>query len=369
MRYVNAPAQQQDAPKAKVVKDWANHQQAWIYLRGPAPSLLVGGQDSGKTTGCVLKGLTLLQTYAGSRLAIIRRSNVQLQKTVMETWFQWCAPGFYRPQGSFNQNTGVLDFNNGSRVYFLHLDQPDSLDVLAGLDLNFAYVSQVEEISEKAWDLLDVRIGRWTGAQIPQHILDAFPGGPTAWPWRSEEDPEIRVPPRYIFCEGYVTDETHWLFKRFADSDPVEGVHEHADRARWRTKSYECKIVNSDENKYGIRAVTEALLSKDQDYVRRYVKPVWGNPEGTLFSISPLSLLEPTPELLNLIKHNMRLYRCMDHGDAAPVCVGWYGADHDGRVFFFREYYQGNLVVSQHRKALFELSTDDPPYALSLIHS
>ncbi len=357
MRYVEpkpAAGRAQQAAPARTVKGWANPQQEWCYHRGPAPTLLAGGQDSGKTAGCVLKLLTLLQTYPGSRAAIIRRSFTQLTKTTMESFFQWCTPGFYRPYGTFNQNQGVLDLNNGSRVYFLHLDQPDSLDVLAGLDLNFVYVSQVEEISEPAWDLADVRTGRWTGATIPEEILNAYPGGRDAWPWRAEDDPNIRVPPRYVFAEGYVTDETHWLYRRFAEESP--------ERAKWKAKGYECRIVNSDDNRFAIRAVTEALLAKDADFVRRFVRPKWGNPEGSLFSVSPLSELQPTPELLNRIRLFMRWRRALDHGDTAPVCCAWMASDHDGNVFVVREYYEGNLLVSQHRKTIFELGKDDPPY-------
>jgi hypothetical protein len=354
MKYVSAPREQLAVAPTKIIKNWANEKQAWLYHRGPYPTLLVGGQTSGKTTGCVLKALTLLQTYPGSRIAVIRRSATQLSKTTMESFFQWCAPAFYRPYGGFNQNSGVLDFNNGSRAYFLHLDQPDSLDVLAGLDLNFAYVSQVEEISEKAWDLLDVRCGRWTGAQIPDEILDAYPGGRAAWPWRSEDDPDIRVPPRYVFAEGYVTDETHWLYQRFADESPV--------RAKWKAQGYACKIVESVENRFAIKAVVDSLYAKDEDYVRRYVKPRWGNPEGAIFSISPLSLLQPSPALLNRIRHTMKWHRSLDHGDSAPTCCAWLAIDSDSNVFVVREHYKENLLVTQHRRAIFELGKDDPPF-------
>lgn len=338
----------------KIVKKWANDKQAWLYQRGPYPTLLVGGQNSGKTVGCVLKALTLLQTYPGSRIAVIRRSNIQLEKTTMESWFQWCSAPFYRPYGGFNKNSGVLDFNNGSRVYFLHLDQPDSLDVLAGLELNFAYVSQVEEISEKAWDLLDVRVGRWTGATIPEEIIAAYPGGREAWPWRPQDDPTILVPPRYIFAEGYVTDETHWLFQRFADESPF--------REKWKAQGYACKIVESAENQFAIKAVTDSLYAKDEDYLRRYVRPRWGNPEGAIFNVSPLSLLQPTPALLDRIRSAMRWHRALDHGDSAPTCCVWYAVDADNNIFVVREHYKENLLVTQHRKAIFELGKNDPPY-------
>lgn len=337
---------------------WPHEKAKWFFERGPyplpggGPTLLAGGINAAKTVTACLKMLALTQRYPGSRGALVRKTGVQLTKTLMETWFQWCDPGFYRPIGGFNANTGTLDMNNGSRIYFLHLDAPDSLNVLAGLELNFAYVSQAEEISEKAWDLLDVRIGRWTGATIPPEEIEAL-GGPERWPWRSQ-DGSILTPPRYLFAESYVTDEAHWLYDRFAEESP--------NRSFWKSRGYECRIVNSDENVFANKETLEAAKSKDDDYIRRYVRPEWGNPEGAIFSISGLSLLEYTPDLVDRIKRAMKLHRSMDHGDTAPTCVLWEASDHDGNIFVFREYYEPNRLVVEHRQTVWELSKDDPRY-------
>lgn len=331
----------------KHIKKWANEGQQWLFERGAKPTLLVGGINSGKTVGCSLKGIGLLTEYPGSRLAVVRRSYTQLVKTTMETWYQWCLPEFYEKKGSRNES--VLNFNNGSRVYFIHLDQPNSLDLLAGLELNFAYVSQVEEISEKAWDLLDVRIGRWTGAKVPpEAIMKA--GGIDKWEWKSE-DGDVIIPPRYLFAEGYVTDEGHWLYNRFSPDSP--------ERAKWEKLGYESRIVFSEDNTYAVKATVEASLSKDDDYIRRYVRPQWGNPEGKIFKIDPQSILVPTPALVERILRTMKLHRSLDHGEFSPTCCGWHATDYDGNIFTYREYYKGDALVSTHRQNIFELSKED----------
>jgi len=329
----------------RVIKKWANDGQQWLVERGAAPTLLVGGINSGKTVGCVLKSLALLIKYPGFRLAVIRRSLNQLQKTTMETWYQWCTKPMY---DKGHRTEAILDLNNGSRTYFIHLDQPNSLDLLAGLELNGAYVSQIEEISEKAWDLLDVRVGRWTGAIIPQSDFDEF-GGKQNWPWKSPAG--ICVPPRYFYGEGYVTDEDHWLYRRFSDESP--------EHERWAKLGYESRIVFSEDNIYAIQANIDAALSKDDDYIRRYVRPQWGNPEGKIFTIDPLSVLKPEKNLLDRIKHRMKLHRALDHGDFSPTCCGWFATDHDHNIFVYREYYQKDRLVSYHRKAIFDLSMLD----------
>jgi multidrug efflux pump subunit AcrB len=53
----------------------------------------------------------------------------------------------------------------------------------------------------------------------------------------------------------------------------------------------------------------------------------------------------------------------MDHGDASPTAVLWYATDSDGNVFYYREYMEPDLLVSQHRLNIFNLSLEDgnPP--------
>jgi hypothetical protein len=329
----------------KVIKRWANDQQRWFVERGAAPTLLAGGINSGKTVGGVLKSLALMIKYPGSRIAVVRRSLTQLQKTVMETWYQWCLPKMY---DKGHRTETVLDLNNGSRAYFIHLDQPNSLDLLAGLELNFAFASQVDEVSEKAWDLLDVRVGRWTGATIPEEDFQEF-GGRENWPWRSSEG--IYVPPRYLFAEGYVTDEGHWLYDRFSPDS--------SNREKWEKLGYEGRIVFSEENIYAIRATLDASLAKDKDYIRRYVRPQWGNPEGRVFEVDPSSLLQPEPALVQKVLRQMKLHRSLDHGEFSPTCCLWHATDHDNNIFVYREHYQGNALVSAHRRLIFELSKLD----------
>lgn len=293
--------------------------------------------------------LALVNKYPNSRGAIIRRSLTQLQRTTMETWYQWCTPRFY---DKGNRTENVLTLNNGSKIFFMHLDQPNSLDLLAGLELNFAYISQAEETSEKAFDLLDVRVGRWTGAVIPDEDFDAF-GGKENWPWKNGQDEDsVCVPPRYIFLEGYVTDESHWLYRRFAEESTEW-------QEKWSKLGYASKIVWSESNVFAIKATVEASLTKGEDYVRRYVRPEWGNPEGKIFKIDKMSLLKPEPRLLERIHRMMKLHRSLDHGDFNPTCCLWHATDHDGNIFVYREWYQGDTLVSEHRRVIFELSKDD----------
>src|SRR3970040_2321420 len=147
----------------------ASEEHSEFVVAGPEKLLLfLGGFGSGKTYAGILKMLLLLDKYPNSRGAIIRKQFGQLQKTTLQTLF-----AVLPPSGYTRKNEQFVDLRNGSRLYFVHLDTEDSLNVLRGLELNFAFVDQIEELEEDAWDLLEARVGRWSHATR----VGGWPGG------------------------------------------------------------------------------------------------------------------------------------------------------------------------------------------------
>src|SRR5512139_2681763 len=182
--------------------EFASPQQEAFVLAGPHPTLMLGGYGSAKTYGACLKLHRLVEKYPGSRWAIIRRVFKQLKATTMVTFDRMTPPWALKTR---NDQDGTREFLNGSLVQFLGLDTEGSMGVLQGLELNGAFVDQAEEISEKTWDTIDARVGRWTKLE--------------------------KMPPRYLFATANPTDELHWLYERFADESPT--------RAEWAAKGYE----------------------------------------------------------------------------------------------------------------------------------
>ena len=301
---------------------WASEQQRQFYRAGAHPTLFLGGYGSAKTYGACLKLLRLITKYPGSRWAIIRRVHKQLKATTMVT-FDSLVPATFLT--SRNDTDGTRVFTNGSTVQFLGLDTPGTLGVLQGLEINGAFIDQAEEISEKIFDTVDARVGRWTKlAQMPE---------------------------RWLFLTANPTDELHWLYERFADESP--------QRETWRAKGYECIVADSRSNRFLPDANLDALLSKDDEFVRRFVRGEWGNPEGRIFDVDALSLLEPTEAVLEKIQKGCHLHRSLDHGDSAPTACLWEATDGDQNIFTFREYYAPNRLISDHRRSIAVLSAKE----------
>jgi phage terminase large subunit len=309
------------------------------FKAGPQPTLFLGGVGSGKTYVGILKLLALLDEYPGSRGVIIRQRFSQLKKTTAATLRQLLP----REQiARRNDNEGLIVLKNGSELLLMHLDKADSIDNLKSLELNFAYVDQMEDISAEAWDTLLERLGRWSGATRRG-------GFPDDWPYRTEEGSP--VPPAYAFASAYSPGFGHWITNRWwKDGD---------DRDKYRKQGYIVYIGSTRDNPNLTKGYIKSRLSMGKEYVERFVDAIsWGAAEGMVFDLLPDSVVEPTEDVLNYL-NRCKLHRVLDPGDFSPTACLWYATDHDGNVIFYREYQKENLLVSQHRQNIYDLSKID----------
>lgn len=331
-------------------KDGKPHGTELLFNSGPQPTLLLGGVGSGKTLISCLKMIALLDQYPGSRGVIVRQIGKQLRRTTMATLFKLLPPAAYDEKrgGRRNDNEGFVQLCNGSELLFMPLDKSDSLNALKSLELNFGYVDQAEEISAEAWDTLDERIGRWSGATMRG-------GWPKNWPWRATNpDGSLGepIPPEYLFATAYSPGYDHWLTSRFWS--------EGSEREKYRKLGYQVFYASTRDNNFLTERYVSKLLARGPEYVRRYVDALdWGANEGAIFTIDEQSVVEPTPELLGEIRRMMKLHRVYDHGEVSPAACVWFATDAYGNIFAYRDYRAIAPTVSQHRRNIFELSKGD----------
>lgn len=307
---------------------------------GPTPMMAFGGVGSGKTTVGIIKLLYLLDEYPGSHGAIVRQRGTDLRRTTAATLWKWLPP---HAVAGRNDNEGRIDLKNGSQILFVHLDKPDSMNSMKSLELNFAFVDQAEDLAVGAWELLEERLGRWTGA-IKRG------GYPTDWPYI--DDFGTAMPPVYLFGTCYSPGYGHWITSRFWEFG--------SEREKYRQLGYKTFHLSSRDNRFLSKEYIAARLAKGDEYVRRYVDATeWGASEGTIFHIDEQSIVDPTDLLLNQIHHLMKRHRVYDHGDFSPAACGWFATDAYGNIFMYREYMAANLLLSQHRYNIWEMSQKD----------
>lgn len=303
-------------------------------------SCICGGFGSGKTYIGAYKALTFLTSYSYFRLLVARFTYKKLKETTMKTFYKLCPPELYDSKrgGRRNDYDGYLRLINGSEVLFVHLDEFNE-ELLRGIELNAALLDQAEELPEGIVDVLDTRLGRWDRAVPNPQLLKANPD------WPRDDLGRYRIP-AYLMMTCNPEFETHWIWRKFHPDSP-----EH----KQRYQNYAYFEVSSEDNKYLDPETLAVMKSRDPAWVRRFVKGLWGISEAQIHRLLPESLIDPSKEWLDNFIKKATLVRALDHGDSNPTCCLWFAAK-DGIYIAYREYYRPNALVSEHRRAIHDLS-------------
>lgn len=227
---------------------------------------------------------------------------------------------------------------NGSTIYWLHLDNVDE-STLRGLEINSYLVDQAEEISEQVYDVLNARIGRWDGAQVPSELLEQYPE------WPCNDKTHSYVVPSYGMLLVNPDTQFHFIYRKF-----------HPDSLERDSKSF--FVEGSWDPSLGSTETYQKALQHDDEWVAKYVRGEWGISNAQIHRVYSDSLIDYSDELLDKIKRKGNLFRVLDHGDASPTACGWFCAL-DGVYICYREYYVPGKVISYHRKAITELSDSE----------
>lgn len=313
--------------------------------------LFNSGYGAGKTYVACYKLLLLLLKFPKSRAVVGRLKYTDLMKTTAQTFYQLCKSELYAQEfgGSRADGRGYLRLINGSEVYFMHFDDID-LGSIKSLEINFLLLDQAEEISEAIYLALDARLGRKADAEVPEDLLELYPD------WPLNEHTKKPLVPVYSFILINPPDEgeLHYLIQRF-----------HPSSDEWKMKwvnQNDYVWSSSRDNKALPKENLDNMLTRDPEWVARYVDGQIGQGEGTIHRVSEESLIElDTPERMKFLENLIRkasLCRVLDHGASAPTCCLWF-ASYKGFHYCYREYYVADKVISIHRKNINDLSRNE----------
>lgn len=345
---------------------WASPMQRAAFEYGPDPMCMSGGYGSGKTFLGALKALFVSDVFPRNRGVIARRKWVDLQKTTMSTFFKLCPPEAYM-YGRRSDQEKILKLNNGSEIIWLHLDDPEQENVIQGIEINWFLIDQAEEVEEEIFDKLSARLGRWDQAEVPAWLLDWWAETyAEPWPWRTPAGKALV--PNYSMVTCNPDTKLHWIYRRF---HPDSGDHwekriphpELAGRLRrsapkvsYADLGYKLFQMDSLDNIHLSEQNRVQLLSRSDEFIDRYVHGNWGSSRGLIHQITNDSIVEPTEEvLMRVFSDRNTFHRSYDHGDYAPSCMLWWVVDPEGNHICYREYYQGNVLISRHRRAIHDI--------------
>lgn len=298
-------------------------------------SCLSGGFGSGKTYVLCLKALILSTNFRKYRSVFARQEYKALKHTTLKTFLKICPESLIQ---RWSEQDGYMKFTNGSEILWMHLDSVDE-QTLRGLEVNSAFLDQAEEISEYLYDILDARVGRWDKAEPSRELLRSN----SDWP---KDDLGNWKIPSYMLLDCNPDNETHFIYRRYHPDSP--------EHHRWaETHSY--YEVASLDNPHLNPETLRTMLSRDPAWVKRFVYGQWGISEASIHRILPDSIIDVPAEFVENLIRKANLYRVLDHGDSSPTCCLWW-ASWKHQHFCFREYYQPNSLISEHRRNIAQLS-------------
>lgn len=280
----------------------------WAYKGSEA--MLEGPYETGKTLPALTKLHALLVKYPGSQAFMMRKTYDSLIKTAVVTYEKKVLPihpdNPLSPIEKYGKSKPEFYlYPNGSKIVIGGLDNPNK--ILSG-EYDFGYVNQAEEIPLDTWEKLSTRCtGRAGNAPYTQLMGDCNPDVPTHWILHRER--------LKLFKQRHVHNPA--LYDQATGQLTPQGV-----------KTME--ILNSLT---GLRK-------------KRGLEGLWVAAEGVVYDDYD-SRIHIWPKDRPLPEFRSR-YMSIDFGYTNPFVAQWWGEDHDGRLYRYREIYHTRRTVKVH---------------------
>jgi phage terminase large subunit len=181
-----------------------------------------GAAGGGKSALGCLWLIEMCQNYAGSRWLMGRSKLKTLKETTLATFFELANKLKISDQFNYNQQSGVIYWNNGSEILlkdlFLYPSDPE-FDSLGSLEICGGFIDEISQISYKAWQIVQSRC-RYKLKEfgiIPKILGSCNPTKKWVYkefykPWREKEIKKSRA-----FIQALPTDNPH-LPQAYLDS-------------------------------------------------------------------------------------------------------------------------------------------------------
>ena len=126
------------------------------------PLLIARGQNAGggkSALGCLWL-IEMCQTYPGSRWLMGRSKLKTLKETTLNTFFELASNLNITSQFTYNAQSNVIYWNNGSEILlkdlFLYPSDPE-FDSLGSLEITGAFIDECNQLVYKAWQVVKSR--------------------------------------------------------------------------------------------------------------------------------------------------------------------------------------------------------------------
>jgi hypothetical protein len=272
-----------------------------------APEILVSGPaGTGKSRACLEKLHLLALRHPGMRGLILRKTQVSLSSTALNTWRKYVVPealvaGLVWFYGGSAEEPAQYRYDNGSSIAVGGMDNPTKI---MSSEYDVIYVQEATELTLTDWESATTRLRNGV-ISFQQLIADCNPDVPTHWL-------KVRAD----------TGATLLLESRH-EENPL--YFDALGRLTEKGRAYIGKL----DALTGVRFL-------------RLRKGVWAAAEGLIYEE-----YDPTVHLIDRfdIPDTWVRWWAVDFGYTNPAVIQWWAQDPDGRLYLYREIYHTKRTV------------------------
>jgi PBSX family phage terminase large subunit len=276
--------------------------------------MLAEGPAGTAKTRTILELLDFIaRKYAKARILIVRKTRTSMTHSVMATFDRFVKESDVH----FHTTDQAYKYPNGSLIAVAGMDNPTK--VLSS-EWDVIYWNEATEGTENEWEILSTRL---RGGVVPyqQQIADC--------------NPDVG---------------NHWLNQRASTDKMTRVITRHEDNPLYWDAA---KGQYTPEGERYVKGVLDKLSG-----VRylRYRKGVWAAREGLVYDGFDRSVHVIQRDQ---VPHLRSRFRAIDFGFSNPFVCQWWGVDHDGRLYLYREIYYTQRTVKVHSQQINELTGNE----------
>ena len=335
----------------------------WNFQESRAKiEIFAGSYGNGKSTGIIVKCLTLAQLYPGSLGLMARSSYPKLNDTLRRDFLRWCPRKWIKRRPTKDDNSCYL--TNGSVIHFRYVAQRgkttedgSTTSNLLSASYDWIAVDQIEDPEIQHKDFLDL-IGRLRGSTPFREVDGMTDDNILSWP---ASGPRLFLigcnPTRNWFYREIVAPWLLWRDRKiFTDKLLVDE----------ETKAPIIELFESDVYANKANLPPDYISTMESSYkgqmYDRYVLGKWAAYEGLVhpdFDTAKhcLSRKDVMDYLGECRERNIKIRALegYDFGNTSPSVYMLSFVDDVGRVIVCDGYYEPNFNYDLQPKRIFEI--------------
>lgn len=285
--------------------------------------LLAGPAGTGKSRANLEKLNLLATKYAGTRLAMVRKTRKSLTQSAQVTFEKFVLP--VRSPVKWRTQEQEYRYPNGSVIIVCGLDDPGKV---MSAEYDVIYIQEATDVREADWEACISRL-RWGVTPYTQLLADCNPQSPAHWLYKRQARGQTRMW------------DTHWRDNPF--------FWDHAS-GTWNDRG--AAYMAGLEGLTGVRR--ERLLNGRWVAAEGIVYDGW---DRYRHLVSDAGLEDQWPRFITI-----------DFGFNDPFVAQWWCKDPDGRLYLYRELVGTQTLVEDWAHEIYHLSRGERIVAVITDH-